>query len=521
MDNSIIKLLTIFCIIVVLFYILQKNSMNKIEQFMEDVEEIGESIDDLEQDIKKSVEEYTNDYNMPIENLKVFLKAFDKSTIDEATLKWKDSSKAEDKHIVSANGDNVNRDFTFTKSPNFDGNAINLLNNPIKGPLSMSLGIKEGNDFSIFIYMKNNKIEVGETDIYTLFSNSKNNVGVKLQFYKINNDTLPTLRLMYSNENNYKMSIKNFTTNRPVVFETDNPILLTVVKSNENIKVYYNNIDKPIIDDKINTEPVIFSNKAATINNSGKLNSALYTFGIYNRVLPIEEVKDIYGYFKTKTAIDTLSLDGKCPFDEKTCNDCKISSWSNHVEVLKILGNEQCINSVKGFCQDKKDNESCKLINEMIIRANNQEETLDEDSVPQTQSVIDERQLFENNEITEVEYVDINEEVVNKVEQSGLNNYLNLDNLKKFSSNIKFNRTSDPEIDNETIDTTQATIDNKEKVEESGEGKSFLSFDKFKQIYNDIVDRFKSEEELNYDNDKKFPDQPPMLIKEGARRTVG
>ena len=214
----------------ILFYILQKNSMNKIEQFMEDLEEIGEPIDDLEQDIKKSVEEYTNDYSMPVENLKVFLKAFDKNTIDEPALKWKDVSNAEDKHIVSANGDNVSRDFFFTKPPTFDGNAINLLNNPIKGPLSMNLGIKEGNDFTIFIYMKNNKIEVGETDIYTLFSNSKDNVGVKLQFYKINNDTLPVLRLMYSNENNYKMSIKNFTTNRPVVFETDNPILLTVVR---------------------------------------------------------------------------------------------------------------------------------------------------------------------------------------------------------------------------------------------------------------------------------------------------
>ena len=508
MDNSIIKLLFIFCIIVIVFYILQKNSMKRIEQFMEDVEEIGEPIDDLEQDIKKSVEEYTDDYNIPIENLKVFLKAFDKSTIDEQSLKWKDSSKSEDKHIVSANGDNVSRDFFFTKTPVFDKNSIDLLNNPIKGPLSMNLGIKEGNDFTIFIYMKNNKINVGETDIYTLFSNSKNNVGVKLQFYKINNDTLPVLRLMYSNENNYKMSIKNFTTNRPVVFETDNPILLTVVKSNESIKVYYNNIDKPIIDDKINIEPVIFSNKSATINSSGKLNSMLYTFGIYNRVLPIEEIKNVYGYFKTKLTTNNLSLDGKCPFDEKTCNSCKIPSWSNHVEVLKILGNEQCINSVKGFCQNKKDNETCKLVDKMIIRANNKEELLENTET-------------EKEEITEIDYVDIHEEVVNKVEQSKLNNYLNLDNLKKFSTNIKFNRTSDPEIDNETTNTINATIDSNEKIEDLKEDSSFLSFDKFKQIYNDIVDRFKSEEKLNYDNEKQFPDQPPMLIKEGARRTVG
>ena len=60
-------------------------------------------------------------------------------------------------------------------------------------------------------------------------------------------------------------------------------------------------------------------------------------------------------------------------------------------------------------------------------------------------------------------------------------------------------------MDSET-DTTTATIDTKEKIEEPEENNSFLSFDKFKQIYNDIVDRFKSEENLNYNGEKEFPD---------------
>jgi hypothetical protein len=285
-----------------------------------------------------------------------------------------------------------NSSMQFDLLPSFSKIAgFTLGPNKLTGPYSNTLGINYRSQYSLMLVfqhgnLRNNATATNKIELIKLWANSPNNNGVSLYIEPgslnvTNNTQFGKLMLQYGDYSPVHCKISKDDELLPI--ESNILCFLFIIKDDDKVKVVYmterSNSLYTLAEFNVANTDITFSNKELFINRFNNWNANILNFGVYKSALSDVNVTNIYQhilslYLKTtdpnyKPIVDTyndtiekLNKYIQCPFDQKTCNDCKdVIEWNDINQVMNA--STTCRKSISAFCKKNTNHPFCKCWN--------------------------------------------------------------------------------------------------------------------------------------------------------------
>ncbi len=278
-------------------------------------------------------------------------------------------------------GQVVNKDFVFKDKPSFTkSKGFFLGTNTIEGPLSYGMGIEGNSEFTIVLKCSHDSFPNNSNfNIFTLFANTKNNIGLSLDVSDVNKSQViqtGKLLLSFANDGTFSAKLKGI---EEIPFDKKITYTYFITKTNTTLSLIMmssidNTINKVLTISNISTD-MVFSNIPMVINKSGNWHGYIQAFAVYKKVLTDEEIMKIYEHLKNEDKkLDAVFLQKQsqvqelatqlkelqqCPFDKVTCDKCgKIKEWNDFSNILNT--EKECLTTIDNYCSLNTTHQLCR-----------------------------------------------------------------------------------------------------------------------------------------------------------------
>lgn len=309
-------------------------------------------------------------------HLRVYISCFDAMSYP--------GSGSNDKEItnISPNAVTENKTFTFATSPQFSpATGFNMSQNTLFGPLSMNVGIQGNYMYTLFWHSKLLDLSGEMTPVIRIYANNVQNVenvAISLRMRR-NMDGSVHIIVQHGND---KQEIYSNTSLSDAFLPMDKQYhLYTLVRLENEVRLYVDDMDSPIITGTVSDNSVTLSNRAIEVGSDKNWNAYMTCFGVFSKALSKSEINSLYKHIEKnmvmrtetykqlnntyQTVITDMDKRKKCSFDNN--NICqvactKVTDWSDIHNVL-TNGSQECIKDIVDYCNgDYNNNEaSCKM----------------------------------------------------------------------------------------------------------------------------------------------------------------
>ena len=301
------------------------------------------------------------------------------------------------------------RNFSFSSTPVFSRrDGYSLRDAFINGPYSVDIGIRGDAGYTIFFVAKGAHVnetkttteeavdaEEGEGDenrnenvtIFKLYANTPGLNGVSLVASKPPSDLSENTVLEEVDTVKVNMTLLIGQTNairteKPVKINPKHRYLFVVVKDLGSAKIIMFDVDssdepRSLLAENVlsqEADPVHFSNKDMTINETRNWDANILAFGTYERAISERETTTLFDHYKRiHREFDPAYLRlleevrekeraKECPFSTKTCAMCHaVKDWTDLQQI--ITADEDCKAAIAKFCAGNPSHEKCKCWN--------------------------------------------------------------------------------------------------------------------------------------------------------------
>jgi hypothetical protein len=291
--------------------------------------------------------------------------------------------------ICTSQGGIATKNFRFDEQEaSFtDEKGLFLGNNSIKGPMSLNLGINGNGEFSIFIICNHDELSLGKlaVNMFRIYGNTPDNNGISLDIKDITTTPVQSGKLSLT------FDAQNFVSDS-VTLDPNLVYLYVIQKKPASIKLTVlssiSSTPVDIINKKLDSSDVLFSNKTMCINCYSNWFANLRAFGIYNVYLDSDGIKSLYTYMTTEqtklsddyklyqTKLEELNSSlaklKKCPYDPATCAKCQgVTDWTNTQNIIESGSN--CRSAINTYCSTNSNLDICKCWNSNLSAYNTNE----------------------------------------------------------------------------------------------------------------------------------------------------
>ena len=314
------------------------------------------------------------DLNMISNNLQMYVTTYGLTSYSGNGKTWYDISPGDHGSTSTSQGELATRDMTCTDEPVYhQSKGIFLGRNVLTGPLSSMMGINGSGEFTMFIVCKHDELpEKATINMLQLFGNSVSNNGLSLNIVNVNHTPVQYGNFTLAFESD------NYTSSTPIPLDPDVVYLYVINKKHSyiSLSVLSSINSKPltIMENKLDTQEVLLSNKAMTMNGAGNWNAFIKAFGVFNYSMQDSDVKTLYDYvmleekrqdplFQQCTQqvaglSSSLLTIKQCPYSDTICKQCAmVNDWSKSHSLLNA--DKTCLSAIDGFCSNNTKNEMC------------------------------------------------------------------------------------------------------------------------------------------------------------------
>jgi len=163
-----------------------------------------------------------------------------------------------------------------------------------------------------------------------------------------------------------------------VTLNADDNYLFVIVKNYNKFKVHILNVnarDDPkltVVDATMDADDAVrFSNVDMVINEGGRWNGNIATFGAYDRALGERDITNLHDHYASifqrqdsafadmANQMESLRRAKLCPYDEATCEACgNVGDWTDTQNVISVV-NEQCKDAITTYCRANPGKAQC------------------------------------------------------------------------------------------------------------------------------------------------------------------
>jgi len=293
----------------------------------------------------------------------------------------------------------------FTTTPNFTRReGFFLGNNSLSGPYSYQMGIRGDMAFTVTTMLRftgdmvqqeqqqTTEEEQQQTEgaaedlvLFKLFANTPGNNGLSLYIKPEDGGVenvderrrkISKMYVRFGDAHEFHCVTSPEAGN--VTLNADDNYLFVIVKNYNKFKVHILNVnarDDPkltVVDASMDVDDTVrFSNMDMVINEGGRWNGNIVTFGAYDRALGDREVTTLHDHYTSiyqrqdsafadmANQMESLRRAKRCPYDEPTCETCgNVKDWTDTQNVIAVV-NEQCKDAITTYCRANPGKAQC------------------------------------------------------------------------------------------------------------------------------------------------------------------
>jgi hypothetical protein len=388
------QLVLIFAILVLIYIVINKQSINKLDTLLLLVSVValtwkalsnGNALEGFSNSKVTEGISLEEDFSKISENLQLYFTSFNKLSYTQGSRLWRnimETEKTQDGIICKTN-------LVFDSIPNYSSkDGFGLDTNGITGPLSNTLKVKASKPYTLAMTFKtgNLKQSIGKNgviEILKLYANSPNNNALSIY--------IPEGTIKVQNNAQFGKLMLHYTDTKPIecklsaldnLFNLDDNTLtfLFFVRHEGYARLLYMTDKSKTVNQiarfDIPNSDTTFSNKEMSINRFKNWNARIINFAVYdtaftdgNASLFYDHVLSLFIKFNDPYYMETVNQYNKatseikklmeCPFNESICKKCSlVTQWNDLSQV--VTAPLECRKEILKFCTKNPSHPFCK-----------------------------------------------------------------------------------------------------------------------------------------------------------------